>query len=241
MQLLMLEEDETCFLLDIGCGSGLSGDVLSEAGHHWVGLDISPHMLDVAHEREVDGDLFQWDMGHGLSFSSGAFDGCISISALQWLCNADKTSHSPFKRLCTFFQSLYNCLARGARAVFQFYPENAQQVEMIQAAALKCGFSGGIVVDFPNSTKAKKSFLCLTAGSRPDSKQYRPEALGDGADTVQNGRRQRPAKKGKRGAGHRDSVKSRDWIAKKKERQRLQGREVREDSKFSARRRRPKF
>jgi len=29
---------------------------------------------------------------------------------------------------------------------------------------MKCGFSGGMVVDFPNSTKAKKFFLCLFAG-----------------------------------------------------------------------------
>ena len=28
-----------------GCGSGLSGETLSEAGHYWVGLDISPAML----------------------------------------------------------------------------------------------------------------------------------------------------------------------------------------------------
>lgn len=27
------------------CGSGLSGEVLTEAGHHWVGIDISQYML----------------------------------------------------------------------------------------------------------------------------------------------------------------------------------------------------
>jgi 18S rRNA (guanine1575-N7)-methyltransferase len=32
-------------ILDLGCGSGISGEVLSEHGHCWVGLDISPHML----------------------------------------------------------------------------------------------------------------------------------------------------------------------------------------------------
>jgi 18S rRNA (guanine1575-N7)-methyltransferase len=40
-------------LLDVGCGSGLSGEALSEAGHSWVGCDISEAMLDVAVEREV--------------------------------------------------------------------------------------------------------------------------------------------------------------------------------------------
>lgn len=27
------------------CGSGLSGDYISEEGHYWIGMDISPAML----------------------------------------------------------------------------------------------------------------------------------------------------------------------------------------------------
>ena len=55
-------------------------------------------------------------------------------------------------------------MTKGARCVFQFYPENPAQVELIVASAMKAGFSGGLVVDYPNSTKAKKYFLCLFAG-----------------------------------------------------------------------------
>lgn len=29
----------------LGCGSGLSGETLSENGHHWIGYDISNSML----------------------------------------------------------------------------------------------------------------------------------------------------------------------------------------------------
>ena len=45
VELLLLPEDEPCFLLDIGCGSGLSGSVLEDQGHFWVGMDISTAML----------------------------------------------------------------------------------------------------------------------------------------------------------------------------------------------------
>jgi 18S rRNA (guanine1575-N7)-methyltransferase len=58
-------------------------------------------------------------MGQGLPLRRGAFDGAISISAVQWLCNADRSSHDPRKRLKRFFETLYGCLARGARAVLQ--------------------------------------------------------------------------------------------------------------------------
>lgn len=69
----------------------------------------------VAKEREVSGDLFIWDMGDGLAFRPGTFDGVISISALQWLCNADKRSHQPSKRLYQFFSSLYACMVSAKR------------------------------------------------------------------------------------------------------------------------------
>lgn len=45
LELLLLPEDTPCLLLDIGCGSGLSGSVLEENGHMWIGMDISNAML----------------------------------------------------------------------------------------------------------------------------------------------------------------------------------------------------
>lgn len=110
IELLALGEDEPHMILDIGCGSGLSGSVLEDQGHAWIGIDIAKAMLDVAVEREVEGDLVLGDMGHGMPFKAGTFDGAVSISALQWLCNADKKSHVPSKRLYQFFSTLFSCL-----------------------------------------------------------------------------------------------------------------------------------
>eukprot|EP00794_Sanderia_malayensis_P005957 gene5957-6650_t len=240
VELLALPEDEPCFLLDVGCGSGLSGEFLTDNGHYWVGIDISPSMLNVASEREVEGDLFLGDAGQGVAFRPGSFDGCISISALQWLCNADKKGHNPIKRLYRFFSSLYSCLGRGKRAVFQFYPENPAQVELITSQALKAGFTGGVVVDYPNSAKAKKLFLCLFAGTVVTQL---PAGLGTGAaegsgQTIgYSNQRERMRHRGKQ----KSVKKTKDWIQEKKERRRRQGKETKHDSKFSGRKRRVKF
>ena len=154
LELLALPDDGVPrLLLDIGCGSGLSGETLTEQGHQWLGLDISESMLDVALEREVEGDLMLGDMGQGLGLRSGILDGAISISAVQWLCNADKSCHEPRIRLKAFFSSLYRCLGRGARAVLQIYPENLAQRELILGFAMRAGFSGGIVVDYPQEER----------------------------------------------------------------------------------------
>lgn len=259
IELLLLPEDEPCFLLDIGCGSGLSGSVLEEQNHVWIGVDISSAMLskyvnkrililkvldylinflqflEVAIEREVEGDLILGDMGQGMPFRAGSFDGAVSISALQWLCNADKSSHNPIKRLYKFFSTLFECLSRTARAVFQFYPENSDQIELVTTQATKAGFYGGIVVDYPNSTKAKKFFLVLmTGGSMP-----LPKALGEESDnsmiSYTSKREQMKKARGK------SLKKSRDWIIEKKERRRRQNKETRPDSKYTGRKRSGRF
>ncbi|KAI0681787.1 S-adenosyl-L-methionine-dependent methyltransferase, partial [Cerioporus squamosus] len=156
LELLNLPEGEPAFLLDIGCGSGLSGEILDEEGYIWVGVDIAPSMLEVALEREVEGDLFLQDIGQGFGFRPGSFDGAISVSVLQWLLNAE-TSHptsSPPHRLTRFFTTLHAALKNPSRAVLQFYPTSDDQIQLITSIAQKAGFGGGIVVDYPNSKKA---------------------------------------------------------------------------------------
>ncbi|GLE00969.1 hypothetical protein PINS_up009766 [Pythium insidiosum] len=234
IELLNLPTDKECFILDVGCGSGLSGQALQEAGHAWVGLDVSKSMLDIASERDSSGDVFLLDMGCGLPFRPGIFDGCISISAVQWLCYSDKKEHTARRRLMRFFSSLYMCLKRGSRAVLQLYPETPEQMEEISSCAMRCGFSGGLVIDYPNSAKAKKFYLCLFAGY--DGSQEIPKALGTGegaSEVAVQGRQKTLKRKGK----GREPVKAKDWVLAKKERYRKQGKTVKNDSKFTARRR----
>lgn len=250
LELLALPDDGIPkLLLDIGCGSGLSGETISENGHHWIGLDISSSMLDIALEREVDGDLLLSDIGQGLCLRPGTVDGAISISAVQWLCNADKSCNEPRLRLKAFFGTLYRCLSRGARAVLQLYPENPAQLEMITAAAMRSGFSGGLVVDFPHSTRAKKYFLCLICGP-PSVSTTLPKARGEqgGSETDESSddeenstvgfsERRRPRKKlkvSKKGKG-------REWVFKKKEQRRSKGFVVPQDTKYTARKRKTRF
>jgi len=262
IELLRLPVDKPSFILDIGCGSGLSGQVLEETGHVWVGCDVSRDMLDVANDRiarkrdaavpnrmngddddeEEDesasaGDLMHQDMGTGLPFRPATFDACISISALQWLCYSNAKNQNPKKRLTRFFSSLYNVLRRGGRAVLQFYPETAEQAILISECAAKVGFAGGIVVDYPNSAKAKKHYLVLSF----DRTTKAPQGLTDGAlnhvrvDGEQRDGKKRPIRKKKGG------IKTKEWIVHKKGTQRTKGKDVRPDTKYTARRRPTKF
>ena len=46
----------------------MSGECCEELGHTWVGVDIAQAMLQVAAERELEGDLALNDLGQGLPF-----------------------------------------------------------------------------------------------------------------------------------------------------------------------------
>ncbi|SBT36160.1 S-adenosylmethionine-dependent methyltransferase, putative [Plasmodium ovale wallikeri] len=231
LELLVLP-DTPCLLLDIGCGSGLSGMTLNEHGHFWIGIDISIHMIKAGLQNEANlgGDMILADMGKMMRFQPGIFDGVVSISALQWLCNWDKKEESPSRRTSTFFKWLYFCLKRGARAVFQFYPDSPEQIETLTSAALKAGFGGGVVVDFPNSAKSKKYYLCLWTGS--PVVPHLSEAIQDKEDEVISQERRRNNKKAKK-----HIIKNKEWIMKKKDQRRKKGLEVKRDSKYTGRKR----
>lgn len=98
----------------------------------------------------------------------------------------------------------------------QIYPQDAHQAQALTASAMRAGFAGGLVVDFPHSTRAKKYFLVLMVGGNAGGGV--PAARGldggeeggddeDGAIAVA-GRHQRGKKrrKGMGGAGVRASL-----------------------------------
>lgn len=114
--------------------------------------------------------------------------------------------------------------------------ENPDQVEMIVSSALKSGFGGGLVVDYPNSTKAKKYFLCLFAGVSNVTLPKPLEAENEQGVKYSSGRMQE-----RRGNKSRKPVKDKNWVLKKKESRRKKGQQTANDSKFTARKRRPTF
>lgn len=186
------------------------------------------------------------DMGTGLPFRPATFDACISISALQWLCYSNAKNQNPQKRLLRFFSSLYTVLHRGGRAVLQFYPETADQAVLISEMATKVGFAGGVVVDYPNSAKAKKHYLVLSF-DRSSSQKARAQGLAAATTEAEQqqhvtvgsipndvGKKKRPPRKKK-------GTKTKEWIIHKKAMQRKKGKDVRPDTKYTARKRPHKF
>lgn len=243
--LSLLSLTSPSMILDIGCGSGLSGEILSQTPqegtpggpHIWIGFDISASMLGVALEKDVEGDLLLADAGQGVPFRPGTFDAAISISAVQWLCQAESSAEwdTPAARLSRFFNGLYASLRRGGRAVCQFYPKNDEQKKMVSQAAIKAGFGAGLLLD-DEGTKNAKTYLVLTVGGGELDGDITGVVRGmDGVDVEDVRRRQRGMKRGEEKKG------SRAWIMNKKEKMEKQGKVVKASSKYTGRKRRIQF
>lgn len=119
---------------------------------------------------------------------------------------------------------------------------------MITSAAMQAGFGGGLVVDYPNSTKRKKYFLCLhvSGGGMNESTPVLPMGLSDTVDDARTRKGQCPIgqrhslDQQRRRMHHkkqRGNVKDKQWVMKKKDLRRKRGQTVKEDSRYTARKR----
>jgi len=252
--LSLLSLSSPSLILDLGCGTALSGSILSDPStpggpHIWMGMDISSSMLGQALDSDIEGDLLLSDIGQGVPFRPGSFDAAISISAIQWLCNAETSSETAEGRLKRFFEGLYSALKRGGRAVCQFYPRDSLQRELICKAAIKAGFGAGVLEDDPG-TKNEKLYLVLTVGGSLEDGEDGKRGMDitsvvadiDGVDVQDDRRRGANSRTDRvRKSNKGDSKGTKAWILKKKEKMERQGKVVKASSKYTGRKRRIQF
>lgn len=72
-------------ILDLGCGTGLAGEVLKPHAHRLEGIDLSPAMVEKARERGVYDALAVADMVTALSRPGTAWDLIVAADALVYV------------------------------------------------------------------------------------------------------------------------------------------------------------
>jgi 18S rRNA (guanine1575-N7)-methyltransferase len=105
---------------------------------------------------------------------------------------------------------------------------------LIAQCASAVGFMGGLVVDYPNSSKAKKYYLCLgfDHGYKAPAGRTAEEGAGGVKFTAKSAAAKRRGPKGQT---------PREWVLAKKEKRRNANKETRRDTKYTARKRKDKF
>ncbi|MED5397617.1 MAG: class I SAM-dependent methyltransferase [Actinomycetota bacterium] len=72
-------------ILDVGCGTGLSGRALAEAGFtNLDGCDFSPPMLERAAATGIYGRLFESDLNEGLDVADDTYDHAAAVGVFSF-------------------------------------------------------------------------------------------------------------------------------------------------------------
>ncbi len=73
-------------VLDCGCGTGLSGQALADAGYHRLtGIDVAPKALALAAEKRIYETLREADLMLPLDFPDDGFDAAVCIGVLTYV------------------------------------------------------------------------------------------------------------------------------------------------------------
>ena len=107
-----LEKEEFHDVLDCGCGTGPMIQLLHEKypDKHYVGLDLTPGMIQVAQDKKLSNTEFVVGDSENLPFEESAFDAVICSNSFH---------HYPNPQ--AFFDSAYRVLRKGGRLGLRDY------------------------------------------------------------------------------------------------------------------------
>jgi predicted TPR repeat methyltransferase len=83
--LVQVQGDRTALILDVGCGTGLSGIALRDVGYSTIdGCDFSPGMLEKAREVSVYRNLFEANLNEPLKIEDDSYGGVAAVGVFSF-------------------------------------------------------------------------------------------------------------------------------------------------------------
>ena len=159
-----LEQDLPLTMLDLGCGTGFSSEILVEKGFRVIGVDILYDMLSKANEkRNLLGlnnlMLVLADINH-LPIRNNSFNFIVSISAYNFIIHEKYGKRNKKKIVNNTAKFLNTSLKKDGRMVIEFYPENDEELKLFNSSFTQNGFEGFMVKNTENQ-KSGQTFLLL--------------------------------------------------------------------------------
>ncbi|MHA1986511.1 MAG: class I SAM-dependent methyltransferase [Promethearchaeota archaeon] len=152
-------------VMDLGCGTGFSSEILVDNGFYVVGVDILPDMLLKAREKRVNFNIRRFlslilaDI-NSLPIRESKIDDIISISAYNFIIHGKKNHFEKVKLLNDTAKCLNKILKKKGRIIIEFYPKDDQELAIFNNSFTKNGFEGFMVKRDPKQ-KSGQTFLLL--------------------------------------------------------------------------------
>jgi len=156
---------EQSLILDMGCGTGFSSEILVSQGFRVVAVDILIDMIYKAAEKRNDYeeydsiDLILADINF-LPFRDHIFEAALSVSAYNFIISDLDNKVDQKERLYKTARVLYDILKSKGRIVIEFYPANQEELELFKASFTTNGFEG-FLIKKKETQKSGQTFLLL--------------------------------------------------------------------------------
>ncbi len=156
--------EEELLILDMGCGTGYSSEILLNYGFRVIGIDILSDMMQKAvdkkkHYKWRDLCLILCDINH-LPFKESTIDHAISVSAYNFITANEKNRNKKEYIANKTANRLRKILKVNGRIVIEFYPEDENDLNLFTTSFTKNKFTGFMIKDNPRQ-KGGKSYLLL--------------------------------------------------------------------------------
>ena len=158
-------KDEPFFILDLGCGTGFSTEILLERGFRVVGIEVLHDMLSKVKAKKKhlknqnNLELILADINH-IPLRSASINHAISISAYNFITHRAESIGDKKKIANNTAKYLYNLLKPDGRIIIEFYPKDDHDLEMFSSSFNTNGFNGFVIKQNPNQ-KSGQTFLLL--------------------------------------------------------------------------------
>ena len=152
-------------ILDLGCGTGFSSEILAENGFRVIGIEILKDMIYKARKKKntnnisLDIEYILSDINY-LPLRANSIDHIISISAYNFIIHSTTTSKEKVNLLSQTAKYLRIILKSNGRFVLEFYPSNEKELNLFTSSFINNGFNGFMIKQHPNQ-KSGQTFLLL--------------------------------------------------------------------------------
>ncbi|MFX0139155.1 MAG: class I SAM-dependent methyltransferase [Candidatus Hodarchaeota archaeon] len=156
---------DSFLILDLGCGTGFSSEILVQNGFRVIGVDILDDMLSKAREKKKisnnykELELILADINN-LPIKGNSIDHIISISSYNFIIHGLENYGERVKLLNDTAKYLNKILKNKGRVVIEFYPKDDKELKIFNKSFINNGFEGFMVKNKPNQ-KSGQTFLLL--------------------------------------------------------------------------------
>jgi len=160
-----IEDNSNYLILDLGCGTGFSSDILVSLGFNVVAVDLLKDMLLIAEKkRRIINNKFIYELIlasiTNLPLRHHTFNFIISVSAYNFITYGKESNIEINKVLDNTARYLNKLIKINGRIVIEFYPSDENELNLFLSSFKNNNFDGFIIKDNPKQ-KGGQTFLLL--------------------------------------------------------------------------------